>query len=475
MKSHLRLVLLMLCVTAAAWIVVVRRGPAPPPLRLVATVEAAPRQTIRGWGIYPCTIQLNRKNANNFHLFNRPNAQRLLMKELGISYFRTELLPGSYDAKRDDGSLDVPYLDASLVRWLQVSRGFGHNKYILTVWSPPAPFKSPPHTLGKRKGVSSWLRTDRVDSYCRYVVKALDHITKRRGLAAPMAFSIQNEPGVVPDFYNGTAYSPGLWAEVFKKMRTALDAGGYRAVQMMGPECSDYALTVQWMGGPGASMLHNDPKLAAAMGGFAYHGYPRFNLPPTPEEMKSVCETARGLGKDIWQTEWCLTEELSPLDHTLDVAQHLGRETAYLPTNYWTWFQGWYFRHPKSEVLLTGLDDNNLHISKTYYFLKKLWHSAPAGSEVHRVQTTDSEIRGYDPQMVQTVAFQRDARLTVMVVNPGVYRRELTLGGLGKGRVECFRTDENHDMAVVNASGVTGGKMALSLPSRSVTLAVVTR
>ena len=90
------------------------------PAPAVLTISATPQQTMRGWGIYPCTIQNDRPNAQLYTLWKRPNAARLIWRDLGATYWRSEILPGSYDAKRDDGSLDEKYLDESLVRPDQV-------------------------------------------------------------------------------------------------------------------------------------------------------------------------------------------------------------------------------------------------------------------------------------------------------------------------------------------------------------------
>lgn len=453
------------------------RGSAPPPvvhkMAVTATLEAQPRQTIKGWGIYPCTIQLDRPNTNNFHLFNRPNAQRLLFRELGFSFFRTEILPGSYDARRDDGSLDVAYLDASLVRWLRLARGYEHSKYILSVWSPPAPFKDPPVTRGQNKGIAARLRPDREDDYCRYIVAVLDHLTKKRGQAVPFAFSIQNEPDAAPALWNGTVVEGEQWRRVAKKMRAALDSGGYSDVQLIGPEGGTYAASLDRLGGPGVPSVKQDSKLANALAGISYHGYGGASrLAPHPENMRDAAAIFHSMGKDVWMTEWCVTVPKPPMEHALRVMQRLGRETAYIPSNYWAWWQGWYPRHPKSEVLLTGEDDKRLHISKTYYVLQKLWHSAPAGSVVHRVGTDDPELSGYAPEAVQAVAFATGNRTTVLLINPTAQSKTLTLGGLSARTAEIYRTDAAVDMKMVQRTAVAQKKIMLPLPSRSISIIV---
>lgn len=443
-----------------------------------AVVLPQPQQTIKGWGCYPATYQMDRPLPENFHIFNRPNVQRLIFKELGISFMRCNILPGSYDARSDDGSLDTKYLDATLVRHLKLARRYGMSKYLLTVWSPPPVFKNPPITRGQDKaGRPSRLKTEREDDYCRYVVKVLDYLTRGKRLAKPFAYSIQNEPGYDPPLWDGTAYDAAQWRRVFKMMRRALDAGGYKDVLLIGPECGSYALSTQFMGGAGAPALKQDKAFAAALSGFAYHGYTLLSRrAPHPQQLREVAQIARSLGKDVWMTEWSIiAQKRTPLDHALEAMQRFGREVAYIPTNYWTWWQGWYLRHPKSEVLITGADDNHLHISKTYRVLQKLWHAAPPGSVVKHVQTTDPEIKGFDPYSVQTVAFDHPSHMTVLLVNPGGHTKKLTLQGLSGEKAGVYLTDASRDMAAQGTGTIARGITPIVLAPRSIVVVVTNR
>jgi O-glycosyl hydrolase len=442
------------------------------PSATTLTIETTARQTIKGWGIYPCTIRNDRPNATDYTLWNRPNAARLIWKELGISFWRCEILPGSYDAGKDDGSLDIRTLDESLVRQIRLGDSFGHKPYILSIWSPPAPFKAPAITFGTdpKTKKPAHLRPDREDAYCHYIVRVLDHLTKARKLRPPMAFSVQNEPNYASDLWNGTPYEPAQWQRVTKKMRRALNQGGYSNIQLIGPEGGGYADSVAFMGGPDADALKSDPSFAKALGGFAFHGYSALSRrSPHPEQLRGVAEIAAAKGKDIWMSEYSIIAQgQTPLDHALKTMQRLGRETAYVPCNYWAWWQGYYPKHPKGEVLLTGKDDNALHISKTYRVLQKLWHSAPAGSVVHRVQSSDDEIQGYAPESVQTVAFERNRKTTLLVINPTSKVKSLDLRGLQGKRAVPYLTNEKLDMKPQNSVAIEDGALKMELGARSI-------
>jgi O-glycosyl hydrolase len=451
-------------------------APAPPvPTPTVLTVSQTPQQTIKGWGIYPCTIQNDRPDASLYTLWHRPNASRLIWQELGISLWRCEILPGSYDAKRDDGSLDEAYLRGSLERQLRLGASFGQKPVILSIWSPPGVFKSPPTTLGidpKTKRMSS-LRVQREADFCRFVARVLLHI-KAQGLALPIALSVQNEPNFASPLWNGTAYSPAQWKRVMVQMRRTLDQNGLQSVALLGPEGGSYAQSLAFVGGAKAPVL-NDAALRRTLGGFAFHGYTvESKRDPNPQQLRSVALAMQRAGKAVWMTEWSLPgDKPDPLDHALETAQRLGRETAYIPCNYWTWWQGWYPRHPKGEVLLTGSDDAHLHVSKTFFVLQKLWHSARVGSVVHRVESNDADISGFDAHRVQAVAFQSDKHQTLLLVNPTTSAKALQVRGLTGASATPFLTDRTRDMKARPKSGVSSGKASWTLPPRSIEVVVV--
>ena len=419
---------------------------------------------------------MDRGNPENYNIFHRPHVQRLLLKDLGISFMRCNILPESYDAAKDDGSLNTRYLDETLVRQLKMARGWGMTRYLLTVWSPPAIFKDPPIPEGLEQKTHRpvKLKPEREADYCRYVVKTLDYVTKKQGLAKPIAFSIQNEPGAAVPLWDGTVYDAAQWQRVCKKMRRALGAGGYCDVPVIGPEAATYTDSVAFVGGPDAPALKTDKVLAASLAGFAYHGYSAVSqLAPAPQQLRSVAQVAHGMGKDVWMTEWCIMgRPLAPIDHSIEVMQRLAREMTYIPTNYWTWWQGWWFSYPKNETLLTGTDDNHLYISKTYRILQRLWHSAPSGGVVKFVRTSDPEIKGFDPNKVQTVAFSYRSHTTVLFVNPSAQTKLLTVKGLNGKQATAYLSTANLDMALQKAPALQHGVTTATLPPRSIIVLV---
>ena len=447
---------------------------APKPAPAILTIDAAPQQTIRGWGIYPCTIRNDRPKAELYTLWQRPNAARLIWRDLNATYWRSEILPGSYDARRDDGSLDVKTLDESLGRQIRLAQSYGQTRYLLSVWSAPAPFKSPATTLGtdpktKRAAV---LRPEREADYCRFIVRVLQHL-QSENLPLPFAFSVQNEPNYAPELWNGTRLSPAQWQRLTIEMRAELDRNGFQNIELIGPEGGSYRDSVEFVGGVAASALSN-PQFDKALGGYAFHGYTLFSKhQPDLDNLRNVALKMQKAGKPVWQSEWSIpSDKPDPLDHVLQTAQRLGRETAWIPCNYWSWWQGYYPRHPKGEVLITGKDDGNLHISKTYKFLQCLWNNAPAGSVVHRVESSDAQLSGFDADKVQCVAFENGARQTILLVNPTDKTKTIELRDLRAATATPYLTDQTRDMAIQAPIAVKHGAANWSLPARSVCVLV---
>ena len=444
------------------------------PAPAVLTIAATPQQTIRGWGIYPCTIRNDRPNADLYTLWKRPNAARLIWRDLNITYWRSEILPGSYNEKRDDGSLDLKYLDESLGRQIKLAKFYNKTRYILSVWSPPAPFKSPATTLGvdAKTKQTARLRPEREGDYCRFVARVLKHLQAEK-LPLPFAFSVQNEPNYAPDLWNGTRLSPAQWQRLTVEMRAQLDKSGFKNVQIIGPEGGSYRDSVEFVGDVAASALSN-PQFDKALGGFAFHGYTALSKhQPDLDNLRAVALKMQGAGKSVWQSEWSIpSDKPDALDHVLQTAQRLGRETAFVPCNYWSWWQGYYPRHPKGEVLITGKDDDNLHISKTFYFLKFLWKNAPAGSVVHRVDSSDAEISGFNAERVQCVSFENGARQTILVVNPTGKIKPIQLRGLHAATATPYLTDQTRDMAIQAPLAIANSAANWTLPPRSVCVVV---
>ncbi len=447
---------------------------APKTAPAVLTIDSTPQQTIRGWGIYPCTIRNDRPNAELYTLWKRPNAARLIWRDLNATYWRSEILPGSYDARRDDGSLDLKYLDQSLVREIKLAKFYGQTRYILSVWSPPAPFKSPTTTLGvdpktKRTAV---LRPSREADYCRFVARVLKHLQTQK-LPLPFALSVQNEPNYAPELWNGTRLSPAQWQRLTIEMRAELDENGFKNIQLIGPEGGSYRDSVEFVGGVAASALKN-AQFDKALGGFAFHGYTALSKhQPDLDNLRAVATKMQRAGKSVWQSEWSIPgDKPDALNHVLETAQRLGRETTFVPCNYWSWWQGYYPRHSKGEVLLTCADDAHLHISKTFRFLQCLWKNAPAGSVVHRVESSDAQLSGFDAQKVQCVAFENGARQTILLVNPTDKAKVIELRGLHAATATPYLTDQTRDMEMQSPIAAKNGAASWSLPVRCVCVLV---
>ena len=252
-------------------------------------------------------------------------------------------------------------------------------------------------------------------------------------------------------------------------MRVQLDKSGFKNIQIIGPEGGSYRDSVEFVGGVAASALNNT-QFDKALGGFAFHGYTALSKhQPDLNNLRNVALAMQKSGKPVWQSEWSLpSDKPDPLDHVLETAQRLGRETAWIPCNYWSWWQGYYPRFPKGEVLITGPDDAHLHVSKTYTFLQCLWKNAPDGSIVHRIDSSDVELSEFNAEKVQCVAFENGARQTVLLINPTDKIKPIEIHGLHAATATPYLTDKTRDMTRQTPLAAKNGAASWNLPARCV-------
>ncbi|MEM6821753.1 MAG: hypothetical protein AAF558_07440 [Verrucomicrobiota bacterium] len=106
------------------------------------TVLGENKQTIQEWG---CTATYARNRSwgvEEFSFLQAPNAARLIVKELGMTMYRVD---GPYCWYYDKNNPSVPKSNAyEIIEHINICKDLGISDYILTVWSPPVAFKTPP-------------------------------------------------------------------------------------------------------------------------------------------------------------------------------------------------------------------------------------------------------------------------------------------------------------------------------------------
>ena len=312
------------------------------------------------------------------------------------------------------------------------------------------------------------LRPEREADYCRFIVRVLKHLQARK-LPIPFALSAQNEPNYAPELWNGTQLSPAQWQRLTIEMRAQLDKSGFKNIEIIGPEGGSYRDSVAFVGGVAASAL-GDEKFNRALGGYAFHGYTLFL------NINRIWIIARSRARNATRGQTDLAERNGRF-RTTNPTRSI---TSCKPRNGWA-AKPRSFRaiigvggraitrvFPKAKFLIAGPDDNDLHISKTYYFLKFLWKNAPKGSVVHRVESSDAEISGFNAERVQCVAFENGARQTVLLVNPTDKIKAVELRGLTAATATPYLTDKSRDMETQAPIAVVNGAANWTLPARAV-------
>jgi hypothetical protein len=431
-----------------------------------AMISTVDQQKLKGWGCCPLWI-------GNLDVSTQPLTVQATF-HMGASMIRLSELAEVGDI---NGNINETVAD-ELCRAIQITALNG-LPYVLSNWSPPVCMK----TLAVDGSISNdtlvYLQTSNEQTFCNFIVKLFDYISKTKGFPLPAAYSLQNEPRCETP-WQGCIYEPVQYMRVAKLMRTTLDSAGYSNVMMLGPEdgyytsSSDVSGNFGFLGGAGFPFL-KDNIFNKAIGAIASHSYewPPYTLNSEFDEWISACDT---WGKDRWQTEYCYIEDtIRP--HAIGTVQRLIADLAYFKNNYWfTWSvnDGW--GHNVPDALCFGDGVTYLNKKPIYYVLKKLFKSVPLGSKVRRMTSTDYDLEYSNATRMDMVAFKSDTNMVAIIVNPTSSFKKTTINGLTGSSAQVFQmatTANNTDMTLVGLRIISSGTIqSIDLLEKSITIIV---
>jgi len=431
-----------------------------------AMVSTVDQQTLKGWGCCPLWI-------GNLDVSTQPLTIQVTY-HMGASMIRLSELAEVGDI---NGNINETAAD-ELCRAIQITVNNG-LPYLLSNWSPPVCMK----TISVDGSISNdtlvYLQTSKEKSFCNFVIKLFDYISKTKGLPLPSAYSLQNEPRCETQ-WQGCIYEPVQYMRVAKLMRTYLDSAGYSNVMMLGPEDgyytsgNDVSGNFGFLGGAGFPFL-KDIIFNKAIGAISSHSYewPPYTSNIEFDEWISACDT---WGKDRWQTEYCYIEDtISP--HTIGTVRRLIADLAYFKNNYWfTWTvnDGW--GHNVPDALCYGDGVTYLNKKPAYFVLKKLFTSVPLGSKVRRMTSNDYDLEYSNATRMDMVAFKSDTNMVAVIVNPTNTFKRTTISGLIGSSAQVFQmatTKNNIDMTLVCLRIITSGTIqSIDIPYKSITIVV---
>ncbi len=422
----------------------------------VATVSATDQQILKGWGCCPLWI-------DNNDISTKPLAQKAVFG-MGATIVRLSQLATTGDG---NGNITTAGTD-KLCRAIKVT---SDNKlpYILASWSPPAGMKTI-EVNGSLSGTSLvYLREDKEQAYCDFVVTLFNYISATKKLPLPIAYSLQNEP-LNQTVWQGCIYGAAQYQRVVKLLRKTLDNAGFEKVMLLGPE--DGYNGYDFLGGAGFSAL-NDAGLNSAIGAFSSHSYIWTGMNINFSQWIAGCDKR---GKDRWQTEYCYIDGGTDKDsHAVGTVRRMIADLAYFKDNYWfTWTVTTGYPNDDNDSMTFGDGVGTLTKKPTYYVLKKIFSSIPTGSKIRRVTSNDSQLRTTNATRMDMVAFVSDTNMVVVLANPTISDKVTNIKGLTGSSAKVFQMSAatyNTDMELIGSPAITDHQISgISMPPNSVTI-----
>ena len=425
----------------------------------VNTITILPydRQKITGWGCYSANYYggyMNKSKTSNTDtsFITRKAAMSMLFNDMGITILRGELLP---ECGNGDGSLNNDWMD-KITAAIKMGQDAGIKEYLITSWSPPY----------EMQGTSSsgWtINMDYVDNFCKFVVNAFDYMTSH-GVTAPTAYSVQNEPTVSRN------YTMENYAIITKKMRKALDEGGYKDVRLIGSEDVSYQHHKHILG-INYSQFYNDPEFCDALDTFATHAYCAV-IPNGDYKDIDVYKFAMNCSnfpeKERWETEYsggriqALDNINMDLGDALRTTETMLADIMFGGINCWMYWNGYEYRqftYPDKTIRFmekSGLGGcQSLLIGDGFGYIKKnlvgvalstVWKNVPVGSTVRWCWTDDDDLFNSYGLRSDLGAFIREDGTTVLeIVNEGNQRKTYNINGLGGVSAKIYTIDPKTD------------------------------
>lgn len=463
-------------------------------LGVVAQVWPYPQQTIKGWGGH--IVGNEYWDTDQPDVLEVDEAVEAYYEGLGLTYVRANV---HWDASVENAPPSRGYV--FLRDRLKAAQAHGVKHYILACWSGPRRF-----TTGDRlKGFAdadgdgqydageklNLLRPEVEDDYIAWYVGIVQALAND-GLGLPLNVSVQNEPDQLAAHEN-VLMSPGQWARLVVKMRSALDAAGLQGVGVVGPDTNlSNLMSLQWdvendiarpqdhdeafgrgfLGGFGFTRLAEDPALNKALAAYAWHTYSQFDLTEVPEGLVRF-------PKDVWMTENSDAGGDDDFTWAFFQFRHFLSDMVDVPSNYWThWIRPAFTAKPtKWGMLYIDPETRGVTPSKKHAVFSRLWTTVRPGWTVHPVRSNDPDMRTHGAGQsgwvnVDLAAFVSADRgqTVVAAVNPLRRSRRITLTGLHADSAVVYCTDPSRSDARIAAEKVARGTLVVELPAFSVNL-----
>ena len=434
-----------------------------------ATLSGPWAQKIKGWGVFP----ILGTNAPSDTL-------QKLIYGMGITYVREQVDPLLYvsGTTYQNIVLNTTVLNEYVTKLQTAKSAHVDSGYIMSVWNPPNSMKN---------AAGDSLDPAKTGAFASYLAKVMNALSTS-SVGVPAALSLQNEPDLNEN--GGVYYSKAQWDSTILKLRGELAFIGLGGIRIFGPETSNYSKDAYFFGGSGfPDLTYNGPgSVDSAVRAFATHSYGQCGIDTFAAGVKAEQQY-----RDSWQTEFSIINlNTAPqLDYALTSFSSLGADLVIAPNNYWTWWlgaapdtnQAW----ADGEALISG-SQTRPQISKRYWAFKKLWQYVRPGWSVkpftfssdpnlHINLGSQTPCANGGSAYVDLASFVDNGNdsILVMLVNHTTTTKAVTISGFPSTMAiqNSFRTDTSNDMIAQARDTVVGGKSTVSLPARSLVLAIM--
>lgn len=430
-----------------------------------AVMNAPWAQEIKGWGAYA----VGELPANQ--------SAYTTMLQMNLTFIRDKIDCATiYDSgtTMTDMVLDTVVLDEWIAKWHTAkAAGLG---YVLSIWSPPAQFKTNGSCSGDLGGTRDstrigYLKFADVPAFAVYVTKVMQYLAKS-SVGLPMALSIQNEPNKDVS-YDGCQYVDTVYQYALKQVHYDLSTNGVN-VTLLAPETSNYGAAITYLGPNSFEDLTNDAYLDSSVNAYAWHSYTQCEWP----------DAAAGVAahpKDAWMSEFANPTGGHELAWALQTFGIMGADLVLVPNNYWAWFLGWgnTSSPPDSSNLMTGQGPFNF--SKRYLTFKKLWQMVRPGWSVKTFASmSDTSVHITASQtdcnpVIQMVAFSdaKNDTTVVLIVNTTSNDKSIRINTFPPNfnAQNSWRSDSTSDTIPQAGSNVFDGYSTVQVPHRSIVIA----
>ncbi len=413
-------------------------------------------QAIDGFGVSEAFHQ-----SNNITLLGDTKKKEIYdllfstSKGAGFSIFRSILGDGGTWGNSTDGPNKTMQPSETTWDWKEtnddqismireIQSGYGINKILYTVWSPPAWMKSNGSTS------RGYLKTDKYQAYATYLAEHIKNYKSQFGIDITH-IGIANEPNLETDYSSCTWTSAQFKTFMKDYLVPTFDKEGITAKVIMGePMSCTESFAIDSLND--ATAITRTDIVGCHNYGSSYTTFP----------------TTKSKGKGIWQTE---ISDMNGNDITITDGLKWSKQIFDFMTltqgNAWNYWWGACYKTYNGEGLIQ-MDMN----SKTYKIAKRLYTIGQYSRFIRpgwqRFSATSNPVSN-----VYVTAYKDPAtgKFAIVAMNDGSTNQSITytLKGFTPDSVTPYTTSSTQDLAEGTKITVSGGNFTTNLAANSIT------